>query len=98
MSDPAVREVQLGRKHLVFLFMASVVVAVGIFLLGISVGRGLRTPPLGTATTSVDVGTDHGAPAVLPPPTQMTPADGAYHDALQGQTPPVASSPPSAPV
>ena len=40
MSDQGFREIQLSGKQLVFLFMATVVVAVTVFLLGVSVGRG----------------------------------------------------------
>ena len=42
MAEPGVHEIQLSAKQLVFMFMAAVVVAVGIFLLGVSVGRGAR--------------------------------------------------------
>ena len=41
MSDESVREFQLNGKQLVFLFMASTVVAVVIFLCGVMVGRGV---------------------------------------------------------
>ena len=41
MSDSGFREIQLSGKQVVFLFMAGVVVAVGVFLLGVSVGRGV---------------------------------------------------------
>ena len=46
MSDSDVREIHLSGKQLFFLFMASVVVAVAIFLLGVSVGRGVKTGTL----------------------------------------------------
>ena len=42
MTDQGFREIQLSGKQLVFLFMASVVLAVVVFLLGVSVGRGVR--------------------------------------------------------
>ena len=42
MADEAFHEIQLNGKQLVFLFMASTVVAVVIFLCGIMVGRGVR--------------------------------------------------------
>ena len=39
--DDSFREIQLSGKALVFLFMAVVVIAVGIFLMGLLVGRGV---------------------------------------------------------
>src|SRR6185295_8502961 len=93
MSDPKFREIQLGGKQLVFLFMAVVVGAVAIFLLGISVGRGVRSATTDTSpTTDVAVVRPPAAPAEMPPPTETTPADLKYHDQLQGQTPPVPST------
>src|SRR6186713_212781 len=92
MPDQNVREIQLGGKQLVFLFMASVVLAVAIFLLGISVGRGVGTP-------ATEAATDASAavpppPAEMPPPTQTSSADLGYHDKLQDQTAPKAQAAP----
>jgi cell division septation protein DedD len=42
MADEGRHEIQLNGKQLVFLFMASTVVAVVIFLCGVMVGRGVR--------------------------------------------------------
>ena len=42
MADSGIREIQLSGKQLVFLFMASVVLIVSVFLLGVSVGRGVH--------------------------------------------------------
>src|SRR5688500_15422575 len=39
--DDAFREIQLSGKQVVFIFMAGVVIAVVIFLLGLQVGRGV---------------------------------------------------------
>jgi DedD protein len=44
MADEGVHEIQLNGKQLVFMFMAVTVVAVVIFLCGVMVGRGVRTP------------------------------------------------------
>ena len=44
MSDEQFHEFQLDGKQLVFLFMAGTVVAVVIFLFGVMVGRGVRSP------------------------------------------------------
>ncbi len=92
MSDPNVREIQLGGKQLVFLFMASVVIAVAIFLLGISVGRGVGAPEEPAAAQAEPA--DEQAPVEMPPPTVTTPSDRGYHDALQGQTSPPPQTPP----
>jgi len=92
MSDQQVREIQLGGKQLVFLFMASVVVAVAIFLLGVSVGRGVRSASAeaNDTPTDVSVGGSVAPPLELPPATDTKPEDLQYHDQLQETTPPVA--------
>jgi cell division protein FtsN len=83
MSEPAFREIQLSGKQVVFLFMAGAVAAVVIFLLGVSVGRGViaGTDPQATPPALAGSG---GAAA----PTS-TPAAGElqYHDTLQGKPP-----------
>jgi cell division septation protein DedD len=95
MPEQNVREIQLGGKQLVFLFMASVVLAVAIFLLGISVGRGVGGPTEETATAAAGEPAPP-APAEMPPPTETTPADQSYHDKLQDQSAPKAQpAPPS---
>jgi len=88
MPDQPVREIQLGGKQLVFLFMASVVLAVAIFLLGISVGRGVHSAEGPTSGTDVAVDGDTGV-TPLPdlPATETTPADSLYHEQLQSGTP-----------
>src|SRR6185503_11309820 len=94
MSEQGFREIQLGGKQLVFLFMALVVGAVAIFLLGISVGRGVRSVTDGGGGTDVAVAGPPAAPGEMPPRTETTPADLRYHDQLQGQaTPPAAGTP-----
>ena len=87
MAEPTYREIQLSVKQLVFVFMSAVVVAVAIFLLGVSVGRGVDGAP--------QMADDSGAPAATdtmvtatPPPTEVPPAELTYHDDLQGATPP----------
>jgi cell division protein FtsN len=104
MSEHGYREIQLTGKQLVFLFMASVVLAVAIFLLGVSVGRGVRatsqTPvePAGAQAAALDPA------AGMPPETKLTPSDLSYHTKLQGQPEPQPaaasareSAPPKAP-
>jgi cell division protein FtsN len=44
MADEGFHEIELKGKQLVFLFMAATVVSVVIFLCGVMVGRGVRTP------------------------------------------------------
>ena len=97
MSETHFREIQLSGKQLVFLFMTSVVVAVGVFLLGVSVGRGVRTNTAGAGIESIEQSAAVEAPAELPPETQLTPADTGYHDTLQGTTTPQAEPEPSEP-
>ena len=87
MAEPTYREIQLSVKQLVFLFMSAVVVAVAIFLLGVSVGRGVDGAP--------QMADDAGAPAATdtmvtatPPPTEVPPAELTYHDDLQDSAPP----------
>src|SRR5438445_3970978 len=59
MADEGLHEIQLNGKQLVFLFMASTVVAVVIFLCGVMVGRGVRAQrPADTLEASVDAATD----------------------------------------
>ena len=102
MSDQNFHEIQLSGKQLVFLFISAVGVAVVIFLLGVSVGRGVR----GVALAG---GVDTAAPSDTvvstnpPPATQPAPGELSYHNTLQGggragapNTPP--PSPPSEPV
>lgn len=100
MTEPGFREIQLSTKQVVFLFMAFVVVAVGIFLLGVSVGRGV---------TAGQISADTNNPAE--PAVEVLPASPAvqgsappeadkltYHDGLQKTPstppPPMPDSPP----
>ena len=66
-ADDGLHEIQLNGKQLVFLFMASTVVAVVIFLCGVMVGRGVRAqrPALEAA---VEAATDptSGATSAVP--------------------------------
>ena len=105
MSDQNFHEIQLSGKQLVFLFISGVGVAVVIFLLGVSVGRGVR------GVTLAGAGVDTGSPgdtvvATSPPSATPAPGELSYHDTLQGQgragrgaTPPPepATQPPPAP-
>jgi cell division septation protein DedD len=98
MSEQHFREIQLSGKQLVFLFMTSVVVAVGVFLLGVSVGRGVPVNSTG-AMEDVDQTTALVLPGEMPEPTELTPADTGFHDNLLGTTtPPAEPEPVSEPV
>jgi len=84
MAESAAREIQLSGKQLVFLFMASVVLVVVVFLLGVSVGRGARVTAGVAAATDAVATTE--APIVAPPGTPASAADLTYHDRLPGTT------------
>ena len=82
MTEQGVREIQLSGKQLVFLFMAAVVFAVVVFLLGVSVGRGVREATGVSASAPGDT-TVTPAPQGPPlPPTKPAPGDLTYHDTL----------------
>jgi DedD protein len=67
MSDSQPREIQLGGKQLVFLFMAATVVSVVIFLCGVLVGRGVRGQVNAVPTEAAVFGGGPGAATVVPP-------------------------------
>ena len=88
LADDAFHEIQLSGKQLVFLFMATTVVAVAIFLCGVQVGRGVKidrpSESAGniasvqaaappSATTPGQAAVESGPPAAEPP----APADDA---------------------
>ena len=100
MADLDLPETQPSRsgrgKQVFFLFMSAVVIAVVIFLLGVSVGRGVRK-----ASPPVDAGDAGDTTVAATPSVKTSPSDLSYHDALQ--RPPAASDPgksaaPAAPV
>ena len=67
MADEHFHEIQLSGKQLVFLFMATAVVAVVIFLTGVLVGRGARAAVENTAAGGVLEGPADSGPAPLVP-------------------------------
>lgn len=97
MTDREFREIQLSGKQLVFLFISAVVVAVVIFLLGVAVGRDVRSAA-DTQSASAS-----GTETVVPVDPQAPPVqDLAYHDLLTGSgapapTPPASTGPPPTP-
>ena len=89
MSDQGFHEVQLSGKQLVFLFMSAVVVMVVVFLLGVNVGRGVRsavgdTEVLAQGDPSTPKGLD--APASGGDPAKPAQPELSYHDMLLGAT------------
>lgn len=99
MADQNFHEIQLSGKQLVFLFMAAVVASVGFFLLGVSVGKGVRGTSPASAQASV-VGPE--TPTVTSPNATPSTTDLTYPNRLQGQPPggsttPVAGTPDPAP-
>ena len=93
--DDAFHEIQLSGKQLVFLFMATTVVSVFIFLCGVLVGRGVRAEDIGVdstvATSGTPVPASEGQPVSSPPAAVAEPpaADSAltYADRLQRDKP-----------
>jgi cell division septation protein DedD len=90
MSDESLREIQLNGKQLVFLFMASTIVAVVIFLCGVMVGRGVSAAQAAAVTNStVETGdpTVGAAPEAAPPapagPASDVPPDAPGDDDLR---------------
>jgi cell division septation protein DedD len=92
-AEDGFHEIQLTGKQLVFLFMATTVVAVVIFLCGVLVGRGVRAERAlaDASTASPQTGTETPPPAA--PATQTgepSPATGedlSYAKRLQGEEP-----------
>ena len=75
-ADDGFHEIQLSGKQLVFLFMVTTSVVVGVFLCGVQVGRGAREPQTEDADSSAAPVDDHrrrrlshnaGPPAIEPP-------------------------------
>ncbi len=56
-DDGAYYEVQLNNKQLVFFFMATLAIAVVVFLCGVMVGRGVRDATLAVPGTDIAAGT-----------------------------------------
>lgn len=73
VADDGFHEIQLSGKQLVFLFMATTVVSVVIFLCGVLVGRGARPDPTALEAIGTPV-SDGGAPVpALGDPAAVTP-------------------------
>jgi DedD protein len=97
MADEGLHEIQLNGKQLVFLFMASTVVAVVIFLCGVMVGRGVRAqrPALEAAVEAATDPTSGATPSVSLAPAAAVTSNApvaaqetlTYPSRLEGQEP-----------
>jgi DedD protein len=96
MADEGFHEIQLNGKQLVFLFMATTVIAVVIFLFGVMVGRGVQTaragaeglqePATGAAGEPAPASAGTTPPGEAPPPAESEPVeDDDYYDRLVGE-------------
>ena len=108
MSEEGFHEIQLSGKQLVFLFMATTVVSVVIFLCGVLVGRGVRAETIvADATgTSLDMPVEQpqpladpsqGAAADAPVPVAEGPDQFSYHERLQQPVAETVEPPPATP-
>jgi len=97
MSEETSREIQLTGKQLIFLFMSAIVLLVVVFLLGVSVGRGVRSGSFaGGGSSGEPVPGDTTVPAGAPASADE-PVDLNYPTELTGRgaTPP--AGPPTPP-
>jgi DedD protein len=98
MAEDGFHEIQLNGKQLVFLFMATTVIAVVIFLCGVMVGRGVQTaradgaslqePASAVRPGEPAAGTPETTPPAEPPPpaeSQTAVEDDDYYDQLVGE-------------
>lgn len=97
MPEPGFREIQLNTKQVVFLFIAVVTAAVGIFLLGVSVGKGVTPDRPGEMVQATDPAADVTASGTMPPATSPKPDELKYHDELQNKGAKGAVAPPTPP-
>jgi len=96
-GDDGFHEIQLSGKQLVFLFMATTVVSVVIFLCGVLVGRGVRGETVNAADTTALAPASGSGPVAqstpAPPPPAEPPAAAAeaplsYPKRLESDKPP----------
>jgi cell division septation protein DedD len=72
-ADDGFHEIQLSGKQLVFLFMATTVVSVVIFLCGVLVGRNVRGEALASARTPLSTSTATAGTSSVPTPNTASP-------------------------
>jgi cell division septation protein DedD len=76
-ADEGFHEIQLSGKQLVFLFMATTVVSVVIFLCGVLVGRGVKGDAVNAAEPPTAQTSSATPAAAEPPPTTIDPPAGS---------------------
>ena len=96
-ADEGFHEIQLSGKQLVFLFMATTVVSVVIFLCGVLVGRGVKGETVNAAEPNPAAQTSSAtpAPAEARPTTIDPPAGSAELSYSKRLDTPKPVSPPS---
>jgi DedD protein len=103
-AEDGFHEIQLSGKQLVFLFMATTVVSVVIFLCGVLVGRGVRSgseldqaaEPVAAAAEE-PASADAGAPEPAAPPQPVSESELSYDKRLKEPAGQVERLKPSAP-
>ena len=92
-TDDGFHEIQLSGKQLVFLFMATTVVSVVIFLCGVLVGRGVRGETVSAAASTSPPAAASGPMASTPAstPSDAPPAENplSYKERLESEKPTV---------
>ncbi len=89
--DDGFHEIQLSGKQLVFLFMATTVVSVVIFLCGVLVGRGVRGEIVNAAASTSPPAAASGPTASVPavPPSEAPPPEPlTYKNRLESEKAP----------
>lgn len=81
MADDGFHEIQLGKKQLVFAFLAATVALVVAFLIGVWVGREVRRPE---TEIVAEIPTADVTPDTPQPPTQVAANELDYTARLQG--------------
>jgi cell division protein FtsN len=95
MSDGSFREIQLTAKQVVFLFMAGLVAAVGIFLLGVQVGQRVSPDAPGIEIASAAADSGDGMPATMPPATTPRSGEITAPNELQNRPAPTVTATPT---
>jgi len=104
-TEDGFHEIQLSGKQLVFLFIVTTSVVVGVFLFGVLVGRGARETraneavPSASSTTEPSPMVDSSPPPGDPPPVAQegpdSPGDLTYKERLSGKAVPPEAIPPA---
>ena len=85
--DDGFHEIHLSGKQLFFVFMATVAVSVAIFLIGVFVGRNVRSQQLAEHLSDPTVALA-ASPAAQPSPAPAAAASGSGPEAAEPPTPP----------